>query len=162
MDYKKVFTIHKYLIRNEIPDDLMPIIFEYIGNLDESVEDLINHWCFHQLIMDEPLFSCRDGKIIYIGNTIFGFYCSVCQKIYKFQYHRQLREHLEGNVHRFNIKYEPYPKPLTSAEFNLHFKYKYHRLHRYNKHVRERILNSIKLKHIHFDKNINTKRQLIF
>ena len=149
MDYKKTFTIQKYLIKNKVPDDLFPIIFEYLGDITETHEDLINRWCFYELYYDHLMFV-RPGNSYFFCNDMFGHYCRVCNKIYKINSYSKLKHHLEGNVHKYNLLKNPYQDKMTSENIQHLFRWKSYSFWSYDKDVKEQILKSIKLKQKEF------------
>ena len=144
MDFKKTYTIQKYLIKNKVPDDLFPIIFEYLGDITETQEELINRWCFYELHYDQYANS------YVFWNTMLGHYCRVCNKIYKIHSYGKLKHHLEGNVHKYNLLKNPHQDKMSSENIQLLFRWKNIYYWGYNEKVKKEVLKSIKLKQKEF------------
>lgn len=111
MDYKKLFKIQKSLLKNDIPDDLMPIIFEYLGDLNESVDELRNKHAFYKITGNYV------ARINWIGSTQIidwkpytpGHFCNVCQKFYLIHSPAQIRNHINNDYHKKQLKLNKYP-----------------------------------------------------
>ena len=100
--YKKLFTIHRELLKRKIPDDIVPIFFDYLGeNLDETGEDLINRHCFYEVKCKEKYKSYRQIKY---HTYKFGHYCQVCDKIYKIRLPNQFLSHKNSSMHQKKLK----------------------------------------------------------
>ena len=68
MSYRKLFTITRELQKKRVPDDLMQLIFEYVGDLNETSDELIDKHAFYRI---EDLIS---------GKT-YAHYCKCCEQI---------------------------------------------------------------------------------
>ena len=89
--YKKVKTIQKCLLNNDVPDDLFDIIFDYYGDTKESVDDLHNKHCFYQI-------GCTS-----IIRSIRGYFCQVCGVFLEVKSVKQLHRHCKCVEHRRNL-----------------------------------------------------------
>ena len=142
MNYKKIFTIHRHLLKNDMPDDLIPIFFEYLGDIDETVEELKNRHCFYEV-------QC----LWHVANKIFqrcriGYYCKLCEKMYMIQTQSQFKAHLNSVYHRKQLKcgkdYKLTPPTVNDMEYWLKLKHpQYHSLSKHNKRI---LLKNVKIK----------------
>ena len=87
---EKVLRIHKSLLLNEVSDDIVPIIFDYLGDVKESPVDLVNR------------FSCKlicsktaDNKLV-----VRGHYCTVCDKYLRLRTKKALARHIRSDGHK--------------------------------------------------------------
>lgn len=96
MNYNKLFCIQKELYKHSIPDDLVPIFFDYIGDLDETSIDLINKRCFWKIEYKHPtLFKNYYFRL--------GYYCNVCNKILQHTSVKQLKNHTKTKTHHVTL-----------------------------------------------------------
>lgn len=142
-NYKYIFAIHRALLKRDIPDDLMPIFFEYIGNPTETFDDLINKWCFYQISYNSPRTSLITKKIRY-ERFSFGHYCSVCDKIYFIFTGSQFRNHIQSRIHQKCIKKYQHAIPILKNIEYL-FKFKSRTYWKWNKQVKKKMLQSIQI-----------------
>ena len=102
--YKKLFAIHKQLLKHEIPEDVIPLFFEYLGRLNETAEDLDNKHCFYTVYYKKPYYK-PDGKTLFTSIKYeFGHYCNVCKKIYLVRTPKQLKLHCKSKGHSSNLE----------------------------------------------------------
>ena len=62
MNYRKFFVITREFQKKHMPDDLMQLAFEFLGDIDESVSDMINKHAFVRIETS-------------ITGKIWGHYC---------------------------------------------------------------------------------------
>ena len=103
--YKKISTIQNCLYDNNVPTDLHSIIFDYYGDLDESVEDLMNKHCFYQINCSSFIQRLR------------GYYCQICNKFLEVKSMRQLQRHINSVEHRHNLQDDDCDKPRCIQDF---------------------------------------------
>ena len=143
IDYKKLFVIHKHLLKNHIPDDLMLLFFEYIGDLNESVSDLVTKHCFYIVRYKYPYLIAP--KEHYMVERVFGHYCNLCKKLYIMQSPAQIRHHIRSNIHRFNLKHWdkiPAGRP-TQLQMVLAFKNKHYNWYTWSQRVKKMVVPTI-------------------
>ena len=143
-EYKLLFKIHKELLKQSMPDDLIPIFFDYLGKLDETADDLINKRCFHSIHYEHPS--------VFIKTALFGHYCSVCDKIYMIFAPHQFTNHCKSKIHHTNLKNNKYIEPndirIRQLVYNKHPK-----MWQWKPKLKERTLKTIKYKNITLDQN---------
>ena len=92
MNYKKLFAITRQLQRREMPDDLMQLTLEFVGDLNETRKDLRHKHLFCQ-----------------IRNSVTGekycHYCKSCDQILMYKTSAGLRHHVKSNKHCTNTKW---------------------------------------------------------
>ena len=47
--FKHTLALNRALIRQDVPDDLIPIFFQYVGDFKETPDDLINKHCWSRM-----------------------------------------------------------------------------------------------------------------
>lgn len=90
--YKTIKAIQQGLYDNDVPDDLFDMIFEYYGDFDETIDDLINKHCFYKILCSSLIQELK------------GYYCSVCNKFLEFRTTKQLKRHCNCKEHRKKLK----------------------------------------------------------
>ena len=147
--YKKLFKIHRELMKYHIPDDIVPIIYEYIGNLNESEIDLANKWCFYIVKHNRDFHDRLTNKFLYTKeNVILGYYCTVCGKIYKFEYPSQFNTHTNGSYHKNRLKKIHYdPLDPTLKQIQVCFSSKHPYFWRLSIDKKKKYLDSVKYEH---------------
>ena len=136
--YKKFFTIQRQLLKCEIPEDLIPIFFDYLGKLDETVEELDNKHCFYKITHD------KDAKA---PDTHFGTYCNVCKKVMFLKTPKQLHLHCTSKGHRNHYKsYKGFSPRMYEIQHEIITKH--YRWMKYRYKHRRRVLNTLKLTNI--------------
>ena len=145
--YKKLFTIQKCLRQHNVPDDLIPIFFQYLGDLNETEVDLINKYCFYKVCYDDPYFR-PNGTIFTTIHTHLGYYCNVCERILKYKSHKQLKNHIKIKSHQNNIKFKCHQydhNKIDHQMFKLEF---FSKIFRYNDKVKSKMFKTIKLNNV--------------
>ena len=99
MNYKKLFIIQRELIKQGMPDDLLPLFFSYIGDLDETAIELANKHCFFEIICLMHL----TGKKFY--RYKLGHYCGICKKLYLIKCKSQMKSHLNSTHHKRKLEF---------------------------------------------------------
>ena len=94
MNYKKLFVITRQLQRREMPDDLMQLTLEFVGDLDEKRKELRHKHAF-----------CRIDNLV-TGVTICH-YCKHCKIILMYKTNAGLSNHVKSNKHRMNTRTMP-------------------------------------------------------
>ena len=107
MNYRKLFVITREMQKKRMPDDLMQLTFEFIGDLDETLEELKNKHVFSRI---QNLIS---------GKT-YAHYCHCCDRILMFKTSKGLMRHVESNGHEWMNEYEY--KRATRDEIKQTFK----------------------------------------
>ena len=127
MNYKHLFAIHKHLLKREMPDDLIPIFFDYLGDLNETVEDLTNQHCWYKITYDDIDYFRNDQyKLVKSWcRKHGGHYCSICHKVYDIRATWEFKQHCRGNVHNRNLKNDKNLAPPTKDEIFKAMKHKY-------------------------------------
>ena len=105
MDYRKLFVITRELQKKLMPDDLMQLTFEFVGDLNETVEELSDKHLFYRI---EDLIS---------GKT-YAHYCSCCDIILCYKTSKGLARHCESNCHKKMKEHLPTQKPKKSQIIN--------------------------------------------
>lgn len=90
--YKTIKAIQQGLYDNDVPDDLFDLIFDYYGDLNETVDDLINKHCFHKILCSSLIQELK------------GYYCSVCHKFLELKTMKQLKRHCSCHEHRTKLQ----------------------------------------------------------
>ena len=127
MNYKHIFAIQKQLLKQNVPEDVIPLFFEYIGDLKETPNDLINKQCFYKITHDDIEY-CRNSqnKLVKTWKRVYaGHYCTICEKIYDIQQKWEFKKHCKGNVHKRNINKNENTSPPTKKEILEALKHKY-------------------------------------
>ena len=124
MNHRHLFAIHKQLLRRNIPDDLMPIFFDYLGDLNESVDDLTNKHCWYKITYDDTeYFRTHDDKLVKSWcRKRGGHYCNVCNKVYDIYVSWEFKQHCRGKVHCRNIIKKKKNKIQPSQQKNKYLK----------------------------------------
>ena len=106
MNYKHLFTIHRQLLKRDIPDDLMPVFFEYLGDLNETLDDLTNQNCWYKITYDDiDYIRNQQDKLVKMWQRRHGgHYCLVCKKVYDIRATWEFKQHCRGKVHTRNLK----------------------------------------------------------
>ena len=91
MDYRKLFVITRELQKKRVPDDLMQLIFEYVGDMNETSEDLNNKYAF-----------CRIENLI-TGKT-YMHYCFYCDLLLCYKTNKGLARHCDSQSHKYLTK----------------------------------------------------------
>ena len=117
MDYKKLFVIVKEFCKKDMPDDLMQLTLEFVGDLDESGNDLIHKHSFLQL------------KTFGTG-TVLCSYCKLCNRILCMKSQKELARHVKAKCHQDNIskKYTHISKANLIQLFRIY--YSWHSVYR--------------------------------
>ena len=103
--YKTIKAIQQGLYENDVPDDLFDMMFQFYGDFDETIDDLINKHCFYKILCSSFI---RELK---------GYYCSVCNKFLEFRTTKQLKRHTLCKSHRIRLqKYIKNEKQPTKDE----------------------------------------------
>lgn len=93
-NFKKILRIHKSLLLHDLPDDIIPDIFEYTGDLNESINDMYNNNCFYAVV------SKRSN-----GSKIpRGHWCHICGRYLQLKSSRQLYRHIISSKHKTLLK----------------------------------------------------------
>ena len=145
--YKKLFAIHKQLLKREIPEDVIPLFFEFLGDLNETPSDLDNKHCFYEVTYEKPYYL-TDGKTVF--TTIeyeLGYYCNVCNKILLVKTEKQLKLHCRSNVHCRNLRTYS-GKPPQMHRVQEQFQLKNFNWNRYSPRTKKEIAKSVKIKKI--------------
>ena len=132
--YKKFFIIQKQLLKHNVPEDVIPIFFDYLGKLDETLDDLDNKHCFYEI-------TCNND------DTHFGTYCNVCEKILFLKTPKQLHLHCASKGHRNHLGcYRGLSPQMHRIKHEIVTKHYRWMKYRYKK--RQRVLNTLKLNNI--------------
>ena len=91
MDYRKLFVITRELQKKRVPDDLMQRIFEYVGDLNETSEELQDKHAF-----------CRIENLI-TGKT-YMHYCYYCDLVLCYKTNKGLARHCDSQTHKYFTK----------------------------------------------------------
>ena len=91
MNFQKVFTVTRQLERNNIPLDLIQLTLEFVGDLNETVDDLVNKHVFSRI--EESIYE-HD----------IAFYCHACNTILFYKTNKGLSRHIESVAHKHNAK----------------------------------------------------------
>lgn len=87
MNYKKLFVITRQFQKRQTPDDIMQLMLEFVGDLDETRNDLRHKHAF-----------CRVEDRI-TGRT-YCHYCKHCEQILMYKTNSGLSCHVKANQHR--------------------------------------------------------------
>ena len=128
MNYKHLFAIHKQLLKHEMPDDLIPLFFDYLGDLNETVHDMINQHCWWRITYDDTDFIlAQNNKLARTwSRTHGGHYCTICDKIYDIRATWEFKQHCRGRVHKRNLEKDKNSGPPTKDQILKAMKHKYH------------------------------------
>ena len=110
--YNRFFAIQRQLHKYSMPEDLVPIVFDYLGKLNETYDDLINKRCLW-------LIDYEDTLPFYMSKPYrqeMGHYCNVCNKVLFVLNENQLKRHLKSLEHKKTIKHM---KPVYNENMNL-------------------------------------------
>lgn len=94
MTVQQILRAYHSLVLNDVPDDVINVIFEYAGDLKETEVDLVNRYCFYKCA---PKFAEHIRCWFYNG-----YFCDVCDKYLQVSL-RGLRRHKNAKCHRKNI-----------------------------------------------------------
>lgn len=139
-NFKKIFLINKFLMKHEMPEDLVPTFFYYLGDTDETAIDLENKHCFYAAKYDDATYN---------KNVLFGHYCTYCDKLYLLYSNAQLKQHSRSKYHQKMLlnKMRPITRVsiphLQTMFIQKHYKYWWK-----PPSWREKALNSLTLKKI--------------
>ena len=93
-NFAKILRIHKSLLLHDIPDDIIPEIFEYTGDLDESINDMYNNNCFYAVV------SKRSNG----SRLTRGHWCHICGRYLQLKSNKQLYRHIISSKHKELLK----------------------------------------------------------
>ena len=91
IDYRKLFVITRELQKKNMPDDLMQLTLEFVGDLNESCEDLMNKYAF-----------CKISNVV--TKTTYGHYCYYCDRVLWFKTRKGLMRHVKSWIHEDNLE----------------------------------------------------------
>ena len=124
-----------------MPDDLVPIFLDYLGDVYQSPKDLENSNCFFK-VEYEP----------YYWNRTLGHYCAICKKLYLLKGTAGLKRHLKSAFHQSMFKKRGYKWiPPSKKEIHYWFKKKHYRYRCWDTDTKTRTINSVK----YFNINLN-------
>ena len=110
MDYRKLFVITRELQKKRVPDDLMQLIFEYVGDMDETIDELQNKHVFYRI---ENLIT---------GKT-YAHYCSCCDQTLCYKTNKGLARHCQSIYHqkKKQLPIQKVTKSTVIDDFKLYF-----------------------------------------
>ena len=123
-DYKRIFRITKILRNHNLPDDLIQRIFEYVGEINESIIDLKNSHAFTQFF--------QTGT-----EACYGTYCHYCDKVLVVSSANHLARHIRSRTHSQNVNQNAYIS-ISSKHLLKRFKQKYE----WCSHIRRAVKNN--------------------
>ena len=138
-NYKNLFTISRSLLKNNIPDDLIPIFFEYLGNLNESVTDLKNKHCWAEI-----KYYDLDDKF----DRTFGHYCFCCNELYLLHTDTQLKRHALSKNHIKKLKKHDISDKIFATRLERKFRKKCYSWFCRGQAWREKALATLKIEKI--------------
>jgi hypothetical protein len=96
--FRTILRIHKSLLLHDIPDDIMPIIFDYLGDVSETPIELTNKHCFILVCYKCPYHRALASK---------GHYCLLCNRILELHSKKSLYRHVNSKYHKQQLLQDP-------------------------------------------------------
>ena len=132
--YKHIFIIQRQLLKQSVPYDLLPVFFNFLGNVTETQTDLINENCLFRIVC-----AYKGYETVH-----FGTYCNHCNKMYDIYTNGQYNRHFKSKNHCKNLKINPYPDNPNINNIRLIFLDKFYRFYSYSFKQRIKLLESVK------------------
>lgn len=132
-DYKRIFRIAKHLRYHNLPEDLIQEIFEFVGEINESIDDLKNSHSFTQ-------FFHKNTQICH------GTYCHYCHKVYFVTSAKHLARHIRSRAHSENLKQDVFHTPSHNEMISL-FKAKYDWCSYFRRSVKKNLIDTLKVQY---------------
>ena len=107
MNFRKLFVITREFQKRDMPDDLMQLTLEFLGDIDESVEELRNKHAFVRI------------ETSITGKT-FGHYCQHCRSFFSYKTNKGLARHCNSNYHKLDASFDRPKKSLDEMKQMYH------------------------------------------
>ena len=148
MTYKHIFATEQELINRNVPDDLIPIFFDYLGEPTETSLDLSNKHCLYRVDYTAP--TIINGELRAMTDITFGHYCCLCDKLYLMESDAQILRHMKSRIHNKNLRKNEPCNP-TEKKIKYFFKLKYFWWFCKPQREQEMMLRSIRFENITFN-----------
>ena len=141
-NFKKVLRIHKSLLLYDLPDDIIPLIYEYLGDLDENIIDMYNNHCFY------GIYHCGDEDYKYV----IGHWCNICKLHLQLRTEKSLNRHIISQNHNYHLrKYHKRKADRNIQKYKNEIKntsvYKWFAINT-NKKIKQKFKNNLKVEPI--------------
>ena len=92
---KTILAVNRWLIYNDVPDDVIMLIFQFAGDLKETPTDLVNRHCFYKVTHRKKGHKC--------GWFMRGTFCAICDRYLMLNTTKQLAVHKNSLGHQKNV-----------------------------------------------------------
>ena len=109
-----ILRVYKSLVVRDIPDDVIDLILEFIGDISETDVELVNKRCTHK-VNQRSVAKDRNKSWIYGGHL-----CTICERYLALKTQRGMQRHFNSQAHQFKLaQHLKNSKILPTAEKDL-------------------------------------------
>ena len=91
---KTILTTSSMLSHNDMHDDLIGLVFDFVGNIWESCDEVDHHKCLYKLTNFQPSAPRWEDR----------HYCDVCQETFRCLTDTTMQNHFNTKKHRNKLK----------------------------------------------------------